>query len=266
MAPALHYIAFPSLHPQPLTIAARLRVPAGADTPLPAVVILHGSAGPSAREEGYANALNAKGIATLEPDQWAARGLAGGASGRPRTVVETLPDVFGAQRFLSAHPKIDAGRIAVMGFSFGGVATMLAATRAQSDKFSPTTPPFAAYMPCYPICWTYGKVPGHDFFNLVSAPVFILTAALDQYYNDAQAGETLVAALKPEDRKNVRTVAMADCHHGFDMPGADMLANDPSANRGRGGTAIMRYNETATPEAHRLAADFFATALKSRAA
>jgi dienelactone hydrolase len=227
---------------------------------MPAVVILHGSAGPTEREAGYAIALNEAGIATLEPDQWAARGLAGGALGRPRTVPETIPDLFGAHKHLAHHPKIDSARIGLMGFSFGGVASMLAATRAQSDRFAPVGP-FAAFMPCYPICWTYGKVQGHEFSNLVRAPIFILTAALDQYDNDPKAGEKLVASLSEADRSHVSTQTIADCHHGFDMPGVDMKASDPSSNRGAGGTAIMRYNAPATAEAHKLAAGFFSRAL-----
>jgi len=80
---SLHYIAFPTLHETPLTVAARLRLPEGDAGKRPAVIILHGSAGPSGREGGYAKVLNEAGFATLEPDQWAARGLKGGADGRP---------------------------------------------------------------------------------------------------------------------------------------------------------------------------------------
>ena len=76
----LHYVRFRSLHETPLEIAARLRVPQDAREKHPAVILLHGSAGPSAREGGYADVLNDAGIVTLEPDQWSARGLAGGAS------------------------------------------------------------------------------------------------------------------------------------------------------------------------------------------
>ncbi|MGH6958272.1 MAG: hypothetical protein ACREEW_16525, partial [Caulobacteraceae bacterium] len=89
---SLHYVVVPSLHAPPLAIAARLKVPEG-DVPAPAVIVLHGSAGPSEREGGYADVLNRLGIVTLELDQWSARGLAGGAVGRPRTVHETLPDL-----------------------------------------------------------------------------------------------------------------------------------------------------------------------------
>jgi hypothetical protein len=120
-------------------------------------------------------------------------------------------------------------------------------------------------MPCYPICWMYGAAPGYVFSGLVDAPVFILTAALDQYDNDPEAGEKLVRALGPADRKKVATQAMAGCHHGFDMPGVDIVVTDPSSNRGSGGTAIMRYNAPAAEKAHALASSFFADALKARA-
>jgi dienelactone hydrolase len=258
---SFHYVSFPTLHDTPLSVAARLQIPTAGDSKHPAVLILHGSAGPSGREGGYARALGEAGFVTLEPDQWSPRGLAGGAQGRPRTVTETLPDVYGARKFLAAHPAVDPRRIGMIGFSFGGVASMLASTHAHNDRFLPGNS-FAAYMPCYPICWLYGTLKDHAFENLVAAPVFILTAALDQYDNDPEAGAKLVARLDEKDRKRVKTRAMANCHHGFDMPGVDLLAHDPSSNRGAGGTAIMRYNPQATVEAHKLAVAFFSEAMK----
>jgi len=261
---SLHYVTFPSLQDPPLTFAARLQIPDGAG-PHPAVLILHGSAGPSGREGGYARALNNAGIATLEPDQWFPRRLAGGSQGRPRSVIETLPDVYGARKFLAAHPAIDGKRIGVMGFSFGGVASMLSATHAHNDRFEPNGS-FAAYMPCYPVCWLYGTLENHAFHDLVDAPVFILTAALDQYDDDEAAGEKLVAALDTRDRAHVRTRAMPGCHHGFDMPGIDILAEDPFGHRGKGGSVIMRHNPPATGEAHLLATAFFREALLGKTA
>src|SRR5258708_20303449 len=102
----LHYITFSSLHAEPLSIAARLRVPQDGKLNHPAVILLHGSAGPSLREGGYADVLNAAGFVTLEPDQWSARGLRGGAAGRPRTVIETLPHLSGPPPFPPPHPPI----------------------------------------------------------------------------------------------------------------------------------------------------------------
>jgi uncharacterized protein len=230
--PSRHYVKFQSLHEPPLVVAARLMVPSAAEAKAPAVLILHGSAGPSTREGGYAEALHDAGFVTLEPDQWSCRGLAGGSEGRPKTVAETLPDVFGARAFLAAHPAVDPQRIAVMGFSFGGVASMLAATHAYNDRFLPDAH-FAAFMPVYPACWTYNKLPGHEFGNLVDAPLMLVTGALDQYDDDPGAGDKLVASLPPSDSAHIRTRVFADAHHCFDMPGVDVIVEDPMSHRGK---------------------------------
>ena len=256
---SLHYVAFPSLHEAPLTIAARLRIP-DQDGPRPAVILLHGSAGPSEREGGYADGLNAAGFITLEPDQWAPRGLGGGAHGRPRTIHETLPDLYGARSFLTAHARVDPARIGVAGFSFGAVAAMLAATHAQNDRFLPDNH-FGALMPVYPICHLYNRVPGFEFAGLVPAPVLIVTGARDAYDNDPEAGPNLVAALNASDAAHVRCEVMADAHHAFDMPGPERRVEDPGGNRGAGGLVTMAHNPDATRRAHELAVDFFARAM-----
>lgn len=258
---SLHYVSFPSLHEVPLTVAARLRVPA-AEERLPAVVLLHGSAGPSAREGGYADVLNAAGFVTLEPDQWAARGIAGGAEGRPKTVTETLPDLYGARAFLARHPAVDAARIGVAGFSFGGVTAMLAATRAHNDAFLPGSA-FSAIMPVYPSTWIFNHVPGFEFGNLVDAPVLLVTGALDQYDNDADVSRKLVAGLSEADRARLRIEVMAQAHHGFDIPGVDIEVVDPFGNQGKGGPVVMRYNPQATKKAHENAVAFFSKAMRA---
>ncbi len=258
--PSRHYVNFPSLHASPLTIAARLMAPSTDADRSPAVILLHGSAGPSARESGYAESLHAAGFVTLEPDLWSCRGLAGGSEGRPKTIAETLPDLYGARAFLAARPDVDAARIGVIGFSFGGVMAMLAATRAHNDRFLPGAK-FAALMPVYPACWTYNQLPGHEFRDLVEAPLFIVTGGLDQYDDDPEAGPKLVEQLSPADRAKVRAHVFADAHHCFDMPGVDVVVQDPMSRRGKGGNVIMRHNPQAMAQAHKLCSDFFSEAL-----
>jgi len=254
---SLHYVTFRSLHDAPLTIAARLRIPRDGQEKHPAIILLHGSAGPSGREGGYADVLNDSGFVTLEPDQWSARNLKGGSEGRPKTIVETLPDIYGARAFLAAHPAVDASRIGLAGFSFGGVATMLAATRRHNPDNA-----FRALMPVYPAAWTWNRISGFEFGDLVDAPVLLMTGALDQYDNDPDIAHKLVASLSPADRARIRVEVMPDSHHGFDMPYVDMIVDDPFANQGKGGKAIMRYNPETTAQAHGLAVEFFSNALK----
>ncbi|HLK26919.1 MAG TPA: dienelactone hydrolase family protein [Caulobacteraceae bacterium] len=252
---SLHYIAFASLHEPPLMIPARLRIPER-DGRRPAVLILHGSAGPSEREGGYSHPLNEAGFVTLEPDQWSPRGLAGGAEGRPRTVHETLPDVYGSHAFLAAHPRVDPNRIGIMGFSFGGVATMLAATKAVNAGYLGDKS-FAAYMPVYPVCHLYNRAPGFEFGDLVSAPLLLVTGSEDGYDNDPDAGPALARSLKPLDRMKVRTAVVHGAHHGFDMPEIDVEVQDPAGNRGQGGRVRMAYDAEAAERVHGLAVQFF---------
>jgi dienelactone hydrolase len=258
--PSRSFVAFQSLHERPLTIAARLMAPATEKARLPAVILLHGSAGPTAREAGYAEALHAAGFVTLEPDQWAARGLAGGSEGRPKTFTETLPDLYGARAFLASRPDVDPARIGLAGFSFGGVATMLAVTHAHNDRFLGSEH-FAAYMAVYPALWTYNKLPGQAFGDLVDAPLLIVAGALDQYDDDPLAAERLAASLAPRDRARIRTQVFAGAHHCFDVPGVDVVRHDPYSHRGHGGEVMMRCHPQAMAASHRLAAEFFTDAL-----
>ena len=260
MTASLHYVTFKSLHEQPLSIAARLRVPQDGKAKHPAVILLHGSAGPSLRETGYADVLNEAGFVTLEPDMWAARGFKGGAEGRPMPA-DAMADLYGARALLAAHSAVDAARIGVGGFSFGGVVAMYAATHARNDKYLKGDC-FRAIMPVYPAAWAYNRVPGFEFGGLVDAPILLITGALDQYDNDPGISAKLVAGLNPKDRAKITLQVMPDSHHGFDMPGVDMEVTDPFGNQGKGGKVIMRYNPGTTRTAHALAVEFFSSALK----
>ena len=251
----LHYVSFPSLHAAPLTIAARLGVPDHGG-PHPAVVILHGSAGPSGREGGYAGPLNDAGFLTLEPDQWSPRSLSGGADGRPQSVHETLPDLFGARRFLTDRADVDSSRIGVLGFSFGAVAAMLAATTFVDQSF-PGDGGFAAFLPFYPVCHLYNRGSGFEFEGLVPSPILIATASLDGYDDDPVAGPALARSLRPLDRMKVRTAVFHGVHHAFDMPGPERQVEDPAAHRGAGGLVTMAHDAEAAARAHALAVQFF---------
>lgn len=258
----LHYVSFPSLHAAPLTLAARLGVPAG-DGPHPAVIVLHGADGPSGREGGHAAALNGAGFVTLEPDLASPRGMnGGGADGRPLSVHQTLPDLFGARRFLADRAEVDAGRIGVLGFALGGAAALLAATRAIDQSFPGDGPfpgdgGFAAFLAFYPLCHRVNRAAGFEFADLVAAPILIATAALDGYDDDPNAGPALARSLPALDRMKVRTAVFHGVHHGFDRPGPDGRIEDPAAHRGDGGLVTTKFDPEAAGRAHGLAVQFF---------
>jgi dienelactone hydrolase len=206
------------------------------------VLIVHGSNGVETRGRYHAKSLNAVGIVTLEVDLWAARGNFSGAGKRPAGVPETLPDAFGALAFLAELSFVDADRIGVMGFSWGGVVTMLSATKPYTEKFAPEGLGFAAHVAFYPVCWGYNTVPGHEFRELTGAPVLILAGELDTY--DAPTSATdLVAGLSEEARKHVSAHVYPGATHGWNIQGdVDVTIDDPFSHRGRGGEVRITSN------------------------
>jgi len=254
------YVAFPSLAAPPLTVAGKLVLPLDDDPPagkaMPAVLICHGSDGIDGRGEFYAPALHQAGMATLEIDMWAARGTGRGATARPSSPIETLPDAFGALRFLASQPEIDAARIGIMGFSWGGVVTLLSAVRGHADTLRGDGPAFAAHAANYPVCWLYGRVPAMALAGLTGAPVLIQTGDIDTY-DDSDAGDKLLASLAPEDARHVRLRTHPGAGHGFDRDLPAKTITDPAAHNGAGGKVLMAFNPLAASSARDHIVAFF---------
>ncbi|HUO93754.1 MAG TPA: dienelactone hydrolase family protein [Rhizomicrobium sp.] len=225
----------------------------------PAIVLVHGSAGVDSRGKGYVTALNAAGFVTLEIDLWAARGVRSPQE-RPKSIVETLPDAFAALDHLSHHPSVDPMRIGIMGFSWGGIVSMLSATTRAQKTFAKDGQKFAAHAPFYPACWTYNTLPGFEFAELTGAPVFIQTGAAD-LYDDPDSCERLVASLPDKARAHVTFKTYAGATHAWDRKEADITPFDPFAFKGKGGEVPFRYNEDVTRQSTAAVVQFFARVL-----
>ena len=255
-------VRFSSLHaPDPLTIPATLRLPEIAAALSPAVVIVHGSSGVDGRGAFHAEALGEARIATLEIDMWAARGLSGGLD-RPKTLHETLPDLYGAFRYLAARADIDPNRIGVMGFSWGGVLAMLSATKAVSERFLGPGARFAAHAPFYPVCWLYNSAPGFEFKEFTGAPMLLQCGGADSY-DEPDTGEKLgrsVAKIAP-GLMTVETYAGAT--HAFDRAAPDIVVTDPFAHLGKGGEVLFAHDPAAAEKARAAAAGFFTKSLRA---
>ena len=243
--------------------AGALRVPEGGAGKKPAVVILHGSNGVDSRGESAARALNAAGIATLEVDLWAAHGVAGPET-RPKSPFETVPDVFAALAFLSARAEIDAARIGIMGFSWGGVMSMLAATEAVQARYAAPGTRFAAFAPYYPVAWIYNVVPGFEF-RALTGPVLIQLGEADRY-DEPGTGPALLAGLDEADRARVTLHVHAGATHAFDRREADIVVNDPFSHKGKGGETPFTYDAATARRASEAMVAFFAGHLKAGAA
>ncbi|HEX5380099.1 MAG TPA: dienelactone hydrolase family protein [Phenylobacterium sp.] len=254
------YVSFPNLAPTPLHVAGKLRTPLAAEAKVGAVLICHGSDGVDGRGEFHATALNEAGLATLEIDMWSARGSVRGAAARPRSPVETLADAFGALRFMAAQPEIAASQVGIMGFSWGGVVTLLSAVRRFADPLRGEGPGFAAHCAHYPVCYAYEADPRMALTGLTGAPILIQTGAADAY-DHPDAGEKLVAAIAARGEAPVRGVTYPGATHGFDRDLPAQTINDPFAHNGAGGPVLMQFDRPAAEAARAEAVAFFRSAL-----
>ena len=217
-------------------------VPCGRATKRPAVLILHGSAGVDSRGDFYQQALNATGIATLQIDMWEARGVTGVAN-RPSLPVFTYPDAFGALAFLSAQPDIDANRVGVLGFSWGGVVSLAASEQLYAASFGGGRK-FKAHVANYPVCYgannaallaSFGVSPaqaGTQYLNPTGAPVLIQIGSKDGYDNGTAYCKALAQSANASRPGTVTVAEYAGAFHAWDRIMIPVVAPDPFANEG----------------------------------
>lgn len=134
-----------------VNVVGDLALPAGTGR-VPAVLLVHGSGGVyKALYEFWAKRLNDAGMAVFTIDMFDPRGVASTAEDQSQVpFAADVADVFGALRLLATHPRIDARRIAVMGFSRGGTAAVRAAAeKVIAGQKLPDGLRFAAHVPVY---------------------------------------------------------------------------------------------------------------------
>lgn len=257
---SVSYVAFQTLDSaKPLAEAAVLRIPINAPRPMPAVVIVHGTSGVDSRGHSYAVELNNAGIATLEIDMWSARGISSPAD-RPKGVPLTLPDAYGAFKLLAANPAVDAQRIGIMGFSWGGVVSMLTATRPYSEKYLGKDIKFAAHAPNYPVCWVYNRAPGYEFKDLTGAPILLQAGAQDTY-DLPDTCPALVKSLAASASRLITVKVYADAGHGWDRIEPTITIEDPYAHLGKGGKVVMAGNGSVAAKSRATTVAFFRCSL-----
>jgi len=134
-----------------VNIVGHLFLPQGV-AKVPVVLLMHGSGGIyQAMLDYWPKLLNAQGIAVFSLDRFGPRGVKNTTEDQSQIpFVADVADAFAALRLLASHPSIDAQRIAIMGFSRGGIASWRTAVeRIISAQQLPDGLRFAAHIQTY---------------------------------------------------------------------------------------------------------------------
>ena len=204
----------PELDP-PTTAVGTLFMPTNAAPaqPVPAVVFLHGASGvSSARELAYARRFAELGLAALVVDAFAARrDRATGFMERLLEITESmvLADAYGALRYLASMPQVDAKRVAVIGFSYGGMAATYAAYAQVAQGFAPEGLRFAAHIAFYAPC-----VARFADSRATGAPVLMLMGGQDEIIDRSRCTE--IAGDLRAGGAAVETVLYEEAYHQWD--------------------------------------------------
>lgn len=190
-----------------------LPVAASPAQPVPAIVLLHGASGVlGAREMTYARQFAAMGVAALVVDSFAARrDRATRFVDRLIEITEAmvLADAYAGLRMLAALPEIDGTRVALIGFSYGGMTSLYAAHAQVAERYAPAGPRFAAHVAYYAPC-----LARFEDSRATGAPVLLQFGGRDAIVDAARCAE--VAADLERGGAEVRTVVYPEAYHQWD--------------------------------------------------
>ena len=199
----------------PTAASGTLFMPSGASAsaPVPAVVLLHGAAGVlDVREVTYARQFAARGVAALVIDVFAPRReRATGFINRLLNITEAmfLADAWAGLRYLAAVPGIDGRRVALIGFSYGGMVTTYAAYAQVAETYARNGEKFAGHVAFYAPC-----IAEFEDDRATGAPLLMLYGGRDAIVDPARCAR--VARELEAGGGRVETVVYRNAVHQWD--------------------------------------------------
>jgi len=237
-------------------VSGELRIPDAQARRLPAVLILDSSPGADGRGVFYAEALNRAGIATFEIDMFQGRGI-------PASPRHNLPHAFESLQYLAGNPRIDPARIGIMGFSWGGMLSILSSSNELNQQYARHRPGFAAHLGLYPLCWRLRALLGGSdellkpsvYQRATGKPVHILAGGRDGY--DGPHGcRAFLDELPDPVRAQFSLTVYPEATFGWDSR-FDSASYARAANQGKGGIVTVTADPAVATRSRDFAVDYF---------
>ncbi len=196
---------------KPVTLAGELRIPKPGTDRLPALILIHGIGGISPSHERWAQESNSIGVATFTLDSFSGRGLTTLSDRAQLATLTMMVDAYRALGMLAQHPRIDPGRIAVMGFSMGTVAALYSSSERFRKMYGPPNAEFAAHIGLYALCITTYQ----DDDKVTGKPIRLFHGIADDW-NPLEPCRAYVERLKKAGA-DVTLMEYPDASHSYDM-------------------------------------------------
>ncbi|PMS35916.1 dienelactone hydrolase [Trinickia symbiotica] len=192
------------------TVWGDLSLPKSDAAKVPAIVLMHGSGGVEASMAQWVQAFNEIGVATFVVYVFEPRGVNRTAEDQTRVpYAADVVDAFQALQVLASHPRIDATRIGIMGFSRGGSATFRTAEEPFRRAVIKTDLKFALHIPVYAGCNQVYWSP-----QITKAPILNLVGEADDYTLPEPCER--LARRYADAGATVRTIEYAGAGHSWD--------------------------------------------------
>jgi dienelactone hydrolase len=197
---------------RPTTISGTLKVAQGSGH-LPMVILLHGSGGIEENAVVWERLFASLGISTFEIDSFAGRGIVSTVADQSQLGrLNMILDLYRSLEILAAHPAVDPNRIAVMGFSRGGQASLYATLKRFQRMWNPSGIDPAAYIALYAPCITTYI----DDTRVTDHPIRIFHGRSDDWVEIAPC-RAYFDRLRMTS-KDVQMIEYPNTWHAFDYP------------------------------------------------
>jgi dienelactone hydrolase len=215
--------------------------------PFPGVVLLHVCSGIRPYDSKWAEWLGTLGYVSILPDSLSPRQMSTACGVSGLTFRDHALDGLGALAYLRSQPDVIPTKVAVMGWSHGGAATLISASARFIKATHPDGGGYQAAIAFYPVCVAFQE-------GNLATPLLMLMGSDDDWTPPTRCverGTALQSAGTPVEWK-VYKGAM----HTFDDPEPNRVA------RVSGRTFHLQYDRTAAGDAHNQVERFLKTHLQ----